>query len=110
MGGFQDWNHLYMLKWAKHCHRPLAYFGRSFGPFPIETDNERLFKEISLEMLNYFSFLSIRDKVTERLADELKIPYISTVDTAFLDSPEVKIPYELQLTLNNKQYMVFVPI
>ena len=25
MGGFQDWNHLYMLKWAKHCHKPLAY-------------------------------------------------------------------------------------
>lgn len=109
MGGFQDWNHLYMLKWAKHCHKQLAYFGRSFGPFPTETALNRRFKEISYEMLNYFSFLSIRDKVTEKLADSIGVSYISTVDTAFLDKPDVVIPYELKMYLSDKPYMVFVP-
>lgn len=109
MGGFQDWNHLYMLKWAKHCHKPLAYFGRSFGPFPTEKLLNRQFKEISYEMLHYFSFLSIRDKVTEKLADEIGIPYISTVDTAFLDNPIVDIPYEIKMEIGDKKYMVFVP-
>ena len=109
MGGFQDWNHLYMLEWAKHCHKPLAYFGRSFGPFPTETILNRQFKDVSYEMLHYFSFLSIRDKVTEKLADSIGVSYVSTVDTAFLDSPKVEIPYELKMQLSNKPYMVFVP-
>ncbi len=109
MGGFQDWNHLYMLKWAKHCNKPLAYFGRSFGPFPVETPLNRQFKEISYEMLHYFSFLSIRDKVTEKIAAQIGIPYISTVDTAFLDNPNAEIPYEIRAVLSDKKYMVFVP-
>lgn len=109
MGGFQDWNHLYMLKWAKHCKKPLAYFGRSFGPFPTETKLNQQFKSLSYEMLNYFSFLSIRDRVTEKLAQEIGISYISTVDTTFLDNPTEQIPYELRMMLLDKEYMVFVP-
>lgn len=109
MGGFQDWNHLMHLKIAQVFNRPLAYYGRSFGPFPTATKSNRLFKKISLEMLNYFSFISIRDHKTEQLADELSIPYISTVDSAFLDSPKVEIPYELQTGIGDNPYMVFVP-
>lgn len=109
MGPFQMWDHLYFLKWAKHCHKPLAYFGRSFGPFPTETKLNRQFKEISYEMLHYFSFLLIRDKVSEQFASEIGVPYISTVDTAFLDDPDVEIPYEIKMSLNGKKYMVFVP-
>ena len=109
MGGFQDWNHLFFLLLAKFYKKPLAYYGRSFGPFPTETESNRLFKRYSLEMLNYFSFLSIRDHKTELLAQELKVPYVSTVDTAFLDSPEVEIPYELKSLIGKKPYIVFVP-
>ncbi len=108
MGGFQDWKHLYFLKWAKHCHKPLAYYGRSFGPFPTETELNRKFKEISYEMLHYFSFLSIRDKESEKLADEIGVQYVSTVDTAFLDCPCVEVPYEVRSILR-KPYWVFVP-
>lgn len=108
MGGFQDWNHLFHLRLAKFFKKPLVYYGRSFGPFPVETKKNRLFKKNSLEMLHYFSFLSIRDHKTEMLANELGIPYISTVDSAFLDSPEVIVPYELRFILEEK-YMVFVP-
>lgn len=109
MGTYQDWNHLYMLKWAKHCHKPLAYFGRSFGPFPTETELNRQFKEISYEMLHYFSFLSIRDKITEQYAEEIGVPYISTIDTAFLDEPQAEIPYEIKMAIGSADYMVFVP-
>lgn len=109
MGGFQNWKHLYFLKWAKHCKKPLAYFGRSFGPFPTETELNVKFKEISYEMLHYFSFLSIRDKVTEQLATEIGVSFVSTVDTAFLDNPNPDLPYEIKQILYKKSYMVFVP-
>lgn len=109
MGGFQDWWHLFFLKLAKFFRRPLAYYGRSFGPFPVETESNRKFKDLSLEMLNYFSFLSIRDRKTELLADELGLPYVSTVDSAFLDDAAVEIPYELKYEIGEKAYMVFVP-
>lgn len=109
MGGFQDWWHLFNLKLAQFFKKPLAYYGRSFGPFPTETESNRQFKAISLEMLHYFSFLSIRDKKTELLAKELGINYHSTVDSAFLDSSVVEIPYELNSVIGEKPYMVFVP-
>ena len=73
MGGFQDWRHLFMLTLAKKANKPLAYYGRSFGPFPERTLQNKLFKNISLEMIDYFSFLSIRDKKTECIAKSLNI-------------------------------------
>lgn len=109
MGGFQNWMHLFMLKLAKYLQKPLIYYGRSFGPFPTITKDNRIFKKISLEMLNYFCFLSIRDQKTEELAKELNVHYYSTVDSAFLDSPKVQIPSEIQSKIGSDNYMVFVP-
>lgn len=109
MGGFQNWQHLFYLELARFYNKSIVYYGRSFGPFPTKTKSNRVFKKISLNLLHYFSFLSIRDSKTELLAKKLNIPYISTVDTAFLDSPSVKIPYELSMLIGNKPYMVFVP-
>ena len=109
MGGFQNWNHLYHLKMAKEFNKPLAYFGRSLGPFPTQTQKNRAFKKTSIEMLKYFSYLSLRDKKSEKIVDDINIPYISTVDTAFLDSTLVTLPYEIKNILKNKRYMVFVP-
>lgn len=109
MGGFQDWDHLFLLYLAKYYKKPLAYYGRSFGPFPTETPNNRRFKELSIEIIKYFSFFSIRDYRSEKLAKELGAPYIQTVDSAFLDSPQTEIPYEISSVIADKQYMVFVP-
>lgn len=109
MGGFQDWDHLCMLHLSKFYNKPLAYFGRSFGPFPTETELNRRFKDLSIEMLNYFSFLSVRDSKSEQLAKEMGYSYVSTVDSAFLDSPKVEIPYEIWKSIGDKPYMVFVP-
>ena len=109
MGGFQDWWHLFMLQLAKYMGKSLVYYGRSFGPFPTMTRSNRQFKKLSIEMLHYFSFLSIRDKKTERLAQELGIQYIPTVDSAFLDSPKVNLPCEILNVIEEKPYIVFVP-
>lgn len=109
MGGFMSWNHLLQLYYAKWCNKPLAYFGRSFGPFSDETPDKALFKKLSVNILKYFSFLSIRDKKTERIADSLGIKnYVSVVDSAFLDAPKVEIPLEIQKQIGDK-YFVFVP-
>lgn len=107
MGGFQDWLHLFYLTMAKIYNKPLAYYSRSFGPFPTETPQNRYFKKKSMEMLRYFSFLSIRDKRTMELADRLKITYVSSIDTAFLEQPHVDLPNSLQSI--SQPYIVFVP-
>lgn len=110
MGGFQDWYHLFFLKLAQYCNKPLIYYGRSFGPFPTITKDNRIFKKISIEMLHYFTFLSIRDKKTEAIAKNLGINYVTTVDTAFLDSPHATaMPQEIQQQISLKNYVVFVP-
>lgn len=44
MGGFQNWWHLFMLQLAKYIGKPLVYYGRSFGPFPVVTRSNRQFK------------------------------------------------------------------
>lgn len=111
MGGFQDWNHLYFLQWAKYCRKPLIYFGRSIGPFPTKTDCNKLFRKKSIELLKYSSFISLRDAESEQILKEIlpNTSYHSTTDTAFLESPEVSLPYELKKLINGKKYIVFVP-
>ena len=64
---------------------------------------------LSVNILKYFSFLSIRDKKTERIADSLGINnYVSVVDSAFLDTPKVDIPLDIKNIIGDK-YFVFVP-
>lgn len=109
MGGFQDWKHLFFLKLAKFSKKPLAYFARSIGPFTVENPMAKRFRKVSNEMLHYFSFISLRDKKSEKIAEEFGVQYVSTIDSAFLDAPKVDLPYEIKSTLKNKQYMVFVP-
>ena len=109
MGGFQNWTHLKMLFFAKYVNKPIAYYGRSFGPFPVETESQKKYKKKSYEILNYFSFLSVRDARTELLAKELGLNFVSTVDTAFLEIPKVKLPDELSKISNLGSYIVYVP-
>ena len=109
MGGFQDWAHLFYLSMARYYNKPIAYYGRSFGPFTEKTFLSKTFKKSSIKLLNYFSFLSIRDKKTEKLACEMGISYTRTVDSAFLDSPQAEIPESLKTTIGDDEYIVFVP-
>jgi len=109
MGGFQNWGHIFMLSVAKYLRKPIAYYGRSIGPFPAITHQNRLFREKSLELLNYFSFISLRDEKSMKLADELHVKYVPTVDSAFLESPHVDIPSDIENALALSPYVVFVP-
>lgn len=109
MGGFQSWYHLFYLWLAKFCHKPIAYYGRSIGPFPTETAANRRFKKLSYELLHYFSFISLRDKKSEDIANGIGVNYVSTVDSAFLDSPHVEVPSEISELIGNDNYIVFVP-
>ena len=109
LGGFQDWRHLYFLELARYVHKPLAYFGRSFGPFPEETKEQIRFRDYSYSILKYCSFISIRDRETEKIANQIGVPYTPTIDTAFLDESTIEIPEELQAILREDKYMVFVP-
>lgn len=109
MGGFQSWYHLFNLYCAKLFNKPIVYYGRSIGPFPTKTADNRQFKKISVELLNYFKYISLRDKKSEQEAQKLGINYISTIDSAFLDSPRVEIPKEILEKIGDNPYFVFVP-
>ena len=110
MGGFQNWGHVFNLYVAKFMKKPLAYYGRSIGPFPTKTFSNRLFRKMSMRMLDYFMFTSLRDRKSEKIAAELGFHNIvGVVDSAFLDSPKVEIPTEIQKQLGDKPYFVFVP-
>lgn len=109
MGGFQSWYHLFNLYCAKLFNKPIVYYGRSIGPFPTKTADNRQFKKISMELLNYFKYISLRDKKSEQEAQKLGINYISTIDSAFLDSPQVEIPKEILQKIGDNPYFVFVP-
>lgn len=109
MGGFQSWRHLMFLLLAKYMRKPIAYYGRSIGPFPVATVKNRLFKKKSLELLHYFSFLSLRDKKSMDLADSLGVIYVPTLDSAFLESPKVDVPQNISNLIGTKPYIIFVP-
>lgn len=109
MGLFQNWSHIYILSLAKKYKKEIAYYSRSFGPFPTATKWNRVFKKVSYKLLSYFSFISIRDSKTMALADEMNIAYTKSIDSAFLDTPQVKLPIEIETLLNDKEYVVFVP-
>lgn len=108
MGGFQNWGHLYFLKMAQRLNKKIAYFGRSIGPFPTETEDNRWFKKESLELLHGFDYISLRDSKSEDLAKQIGIEFFSTVDTAFLETPRADIPLEIKKQIGEK-YVVFVP-
>lgn len=108
MGGFQNWRHLYLLQMARWMHKPMVYYSRSIGPFPVSTPAERRFRKQSLELLGDFTFLSLRDRKSKELARSMGIPFTPSVDTAFLRQPQVCLPDDLCSGLGN-DYVVFVP-
>lgn len=109
LGGFLSWKHLTYLCFARHCHKPLAYFGRSFGPLRHGGVARWFFKRQSLDILRYMRFISLRDVKSQNFAEELHIPFTPTVDSAFLEQPQTDIPAEVQRAIDGRPYLVFVP-
>lgn len=110
MGGFMNWDHQNKLMYGIKLHKPLFYYGRSIGPFWDEPIEKKLFKERSVEILKYCSFVSLREAESMRIAHELGVKnVVNTVDSAFLDYPEVLVPSEIKDVIGNTPYVVFVP-
>ena len=61
MGAYQNWAHVHFLQLAKTLHKPIAYYGRSIGPFPERTSKEKDFKTYSFDLLKSLGFISLRD-------------------------------------------------
>lgn len=109
MGGFTNWDHIWQLDEARRLGKPVLYWGRSIGPFTEESFRKRLFKKCSVRLLQYFKYISLRDKVSMKIADELGIKADSVVDSAFLLCPDAAVPEKILGEIGGNKYVVFVP-
>ena len=108
MGGFETWSHLFYINLALKYNNNVIYYGRSIGPFTEVTKDNRIFKKRSLEILHKLKFISLRDSKSMKTLEKLGISYCPTIDTAFLDVPNVILPKELS-GLAGTKYIIFVP-
>lgn len=110
MGGFMNTWHEEQLLIAMKLRKPIFYYGRSIGPFWDEPKEKKVFKQQAIRILNYASYVSLRDATSIKIAKDLGINnVIETTDTAFLDYPQVEIPEEILREIGGKEYVVFVP-
>ena len=110
MGGFMNTWHEEQLLIAMKLRKPIFYYGRSIGPFWDEPKEKKVFKQQAVRILNYASYVSLRDATSIKIAKDLGIDnVIETTDTAFLDYPQVEIPEEILREIDRKEYVIFVP-
>lgn len=108
LGGFQDWIHTAFLHLAVKTKKPVIYFARSIGPFAENTYLEKTFKKHSLNLLNSFAYVSLRDNKSQEFARQLNVAFIPTIDSAFLSTPNIKLPEAISSKLDDS-YIVVVP-
>lgn len=109
LGGFRDWIHQAFLLLAKYENRKIIYWGRSIGPFSSATYLDRLFKKRSIDLLDYFSFISLRDYKSQTIAKQLNVNYTPTIDSAFLRDVPYELPKEILDKIKETPYIVLVP-
>ena len=108
MGGFTNWDHIWQLDVARRLNKPVFYWGRSIGPFTEESFKKKLFKKCSSRLLKYFSYISLRDKVSVDIAGQFEKNADEVVDSAFLEIPTAKIPESILKDIAS-EYVVFIP-
>lgn len=105
IGPYKDWRYLWRLYVSIKLKKDVAIYSISFGPLP---DNF-LFRIVSLYVLKNVQFLSLRDSKSHEFASKLNIPFIKSIDSAFLDEKvDIEIPKEIN-ELIKKEYVVVVP-
>lgn len=109
MGGFRDWLHLWFFETAYRLKKPVLYWGRSIGPFNEKDCKSVIFKKHSLKLLDYFSYISLRDRISVNCAVEMGIKAEETIDSAFLECPNATIPCNVMEKINSNDYVVYVP-
>jgi colanic acid/amylovoran biosynthesis protein len=109
MGGFQNWTHIFYISLALKYNKDVFYYSRSIGPFPEITNDNRIFKKKSMDILRRLKFLSLRDAKSIETAEQLGFNCIHSIDTVFLDTPDNEIPVEILNIINNEKFIVVVP-
>ncbi len=110
MGLYQDWHYLWRLFVSVKLNKKVAIYSTSFGFVESKRFNflSYLFNKVSMYVLNHIDFQSYRDSKSQELAKSLKLNYIDSIDTVFLDSYyESDLPDNLKF-LNNMDYVVCV--
>ncbi len=109
MGGFLNWDHIWQLDVARRLKKSILYWGRSIGPFTEQNFKKKLFKKYSRRLLKYFSYISLRDKISLDIARQFEVNADEVVDSAFLEIPTVRIPESILKEIDGSEYVVFVP-
>ena len=109
MGGFLNWNHIWQLDVARRLKKPVLYWGRSIGPFSEENFRKKFFLKCSERLLKYFSYISLRDKVSLDTARQFGVNADDVVDSAFLEIPTARIPESILKDIDGSEYIVLVP-
>lgn len=109
LGSRYDWDHLFFVTLAEFVGCKVAYYGRSIGPFPDDSPSHFRFNNLSKKALRRARFISLRDPMSERIADSLGLEYHSTFDTAFLYTPLTGIPQDVKAEIGDGKYIVLVP-
>lgn len=108
MGGFMNWSHIWQLYIAQKFGIKVYYWGRSIGPFNSIDVSHKLFKKISLKLIEKFEYISLRDDISFGIVSQIRKDVFKTVDSAFLECPEAEIPDKIKMHLS-KDYIIFVP-
>lgn len=108
MGGFQNYEHLAFLEMACSLGKPVVYYGRSIGPFPASTQREIMFKAKSIDLLNRFAYISVRDFKSAQEMRNLGIGFAQTIDCAFLDPTDLS-RINIDIPALPEKYAVIVP-
>lgn len=103
-----NWYHIWELDIALKLNKPVYYWGRSIGPFTEDDYLHRLFKKNSSRLLKQFNYVSLRDKISCRIASELGVNADEVVDSAFLETPVADIPDDIHKLISD-DYVVYVP-
>lgn len=85
LGLYSDWRYLWRLYIAWKLNKKVAIYSVSIGPF-----KKNLFRKITTKVLKNIDFVSLRDAQSHRIADDLKINYFNSIDTAFLIQPMIE--------------------
>lgn len=109
MGRFKNWSHVFVLYLARWLRKKTAYYSRSFGPFEKSTYVDKLYYYYSNKILNGFDYLSIRDSITIRIAEDMNLSYNKSIDSVFLDCVNLSVPKEIISIIEGGKYIVFVP-
>lgn len=110
LGIQQNWLHLILLDMAVSMKKKVAYWGRSIGPFPEDSESRKRFKACAVKCLRGCGFVALRDRFSMETAAEFGIQAVEITDSAFLELPVSRdLPAEFSPLTGKDRYCVFIP-